>query len=97
MLPGDVAGVVTDGPDTAVDVDKYWDVSQVTATFSGFESADGIARYEWAVGSAPGLDDVMAFTAVDLIVDDGTAGRSDKDDDNDNNDNNNNNNSNNSI
>ena len=75
VLLGDVAGVVSDGPDPQVDVDNYWDVSEVTVTFSGFESPDGFARYEWAVGSAPGLDDVMPFTHFDLVIDDGVSGK----------------------
>ena len=67
----DVAGVVKDGPDTLVDIDYQLDLSTVTVTFSGFESKlDGVTRYEWAVGSAPRLDDVMPYSYVNLVTDD---------------------------
>ena len=68
-MAGDVAGVVTDGPDMHVDIDHQLDVSEVTVTFSGFESQrDGMARYEWAIGSSPRFDDVMSYSYVDLMT-----------------------------
>ena len=67
-----MAGVVRDGPDTGVDIDYQVDVSTVTVTFSGYESQrDGVSRYEWAVGSAPRLDDVMPYSDINLVTDDG--------------------------
>ena len=67
-----MAGVVRDGPDTGVDIDYQLDVSTVTVTFSGYESQrDGVSRYEWAVGSAPRLDDVMPYSDVNLVTHDG--------------------------
>ena len=72
MVPGDVAGVVSDGPDTQLDIDYKMDKSEVTVTFSGYESErDGVAHYQWAVGSAPRLDDVMPYSYVNLIEEDG--------------------------
>ena len=74
VVPGDKAGVVRDGPDTLVDIDYQLDLSTVTVTFSGYESErDGVTRYEWAVGSAPRLDDVMPYSYVNLVTDDGGA------------------------
>ena len=74
VVSGDVAGVVKDGPDTLVDIDYQLDLSTVTVTFSGYESErDGVTRYEWAVGSAPRLDDVMPYSYVNLVTDDGGA------------------------
>ena len=74
VVSGDVAGVVRDGPDTLVDIDYQLDLSTVTVTFSGYESErDGVTRYEWAVGSAPRLDDVMPYSYVNLVTDDGGA------------------------
>ena len=74
VVSGDVAGVVKDGPDTLVDIDYQLDLSTVTVTFSGYVSErDGVTRYEWAVGSAPRLDDVMPYSYVNLVTDDGGA------------------------
>ena len=72
MVSGDVTGVVYDGPDAQVDVDVDIDVSDVTVTFSGFESQrDGVSHYSWAVGSAPRLDDIMPYSRADLLINDG--------------------------
>ncbi|KAK2165039.1 hypothetical protein NP493_1368g00012 [Ridgeia piscesae] len=72
VVSGDVAGVVRDGPDIGVDIDYQLDVSTVTVTFGGYESQrDGVSRYEWAIGSAPRLDDVMPYSDIDLVTDDG--------------------------
>ena len=69
VVAGDVAGVVTDGPDMQADIDHQLDVSEVTMTFSGFESQrDGLARYEWAIGSSPRFDDVMPYSYIDLMT-----------------------------
>ncbi|KAI0241220.1 hypothetical protein LSAT2_032838 [Lamellibrachia satsuma] len=74
MVSGDVAGVVSDGPDTQLDIDYQMDKSEVTVTFTGYESErDGVAHYQWAVGSAPRLDDVMPYSYVNLIEEDGGA------------------------
>ena len=67
-----MAGVVRDGPDTGVDIDYQLDLSTVTVTFGGYESQrDGVSRYEWALGSAPRLDDVMPYSDIDLVTNDG--------------------------
>ena len=72
MVSGDVAGVVSDGPDTQLDIDYQMDKSEVTMTFSGYESErDGVAHYQWAVGSAPRLDDVMPYSYINLVEEDG--------------------------
>ena len=69
VVAGDVAGVVTDGPDMQMDIDNQLDVSEVTMTFSGFESQrDGLARYEWAIGLSPRFDDVMPYSYIDLMT-----------------------------
>ena len=69
MVPSDVAGVVSDGPDIQVDIDYQLHVSEVTVTFSGYESQrDGVTRYECAVGSAPRFDDVMAYSYINLVT-----------------------------
>ena len=72
MVSGDVPGVVTDGPDTQLDIDYEMDVSEVTVTFGGYESErNGVTHYQWAVGSAPRLDDVMPFSYINLVEEDG--------------------------
>ena len=38
MVSGDVAGVVSNGSDTQLDIDYQLDKSEVTLTFSGYES-----------------------------------------------------------
>ena len=69
MVAGDVAGVVTDGPDMQADIDHQLDISEVTMTFSGFESQrDGLVQYEWAIGSSPRFDDVMPYSYIDLMT-----------------------------
>ena len=74
MVSGDVAGVVSDGPDTQLDIDYQMDKSEVTVTFTGYESErDGVAHYQWAIGTAPRLDDVMPYSYVNLIEEDGGA------------------------
>ena len=71
-MSGDVPGMVNDGPDTQLDIDNEMDVSEVTVTFSGYESErDGVTHYQWAVGSAPRLDDVMPFSYINLVEEDG--------------------------
>jgi len=72
VVSGDVAGVVSDGPDTQLDIDYEMDVSEVTVTFSGYESErDGVTHYQWAVGSAPRLDDVMPYSYINLVEETG--------------------------
>ena len=72
MVSGNVAGVVSDGPDTQLDIDYQMDNSEVTVTFSGYESErDSVAYYQQADGLAPRLDDVMPYSYVNLIKEDG--------------------------
>lgn len=71
VVDGDKTGVVSDGPDPSVDVDYQLDTSTLTLTFEGFESeAHGISHLEYCVGSRPGVDDVVPYSSVGLIVED---------------------------
>ncbi|XP_019642103.1 PREDICTED: uncharacterized protein LOC109483513 [Branchiostoma belcheri] len=85
VVPGDKTGVVLDGPhmtdsesdDVAtVDVDYQLHTGTVTVRFKGFESArHGIVHYEWAVGTAPLLDDVQSFSSAGIVLYDGDANK----------------------
>ena len=73
IVPGDVTGVIYDGPEqtdtSLVDIDAQLDGTLVTAQFEGFESAaHGIARYEWGVGTKPRTDDVMTYTSFGIVL-----------------------------
>jgi hypothetical protein len=50
----------------AVDIDCDVAGGGLGAAWEGFDSAAGIARYEWAVGTAPGADDILAWADVGL-------------------------------
>ena len=72
MVSGNVSGVVSDGPDTQLDIGYQMDNSEVTVTFSGYESErDSVAYYQQAVGLAQRLDVVMPCSYVNLIKEDG--------------------------
>ncbi|XP_078658230.1 uncharacterized protein LOC144903713 [Branchiostoma floridae x Branchiostoma belcheri] len=78
LVPGDKTGLVLDGPhmkdsesdDVAtVDVDYQLHTGTVTVRFKGFESArHGLVHYEWAVGSAPLLDDVQPYSSAGIVL-----------------------------
>ncbi len=59
-------GAVTDGPNA--DIDFQVSLTAITATWSGFTDGDGtgIDRYEWAIGTTPGGQQVMAFTTTGI-------------------------------
>ena len=45
------------------DVDYDSDFSSVSVSFTGFQSTShGIASFFWAVGTAPGLEDIQPYT-----------------------------------
>ncbi|XP_070573609.1 uncharacterized protein [Ptychodera flava] len=80
IVPGDMIGLVIDGPedvlaesdDIDVDVDYQRESGTVTAQFSGFESVrHGIVHYEWAVGSSPLLDDIQPYISAGVILSEG--------------------------
>lgn len=59
------AGLVYDG--AGVDLDTQASLSTLVTYWEGFTDPEShISRYEWAIGTVPGLDDVAAFTACDL-------------------------------
>jgi len=61
------AGVVNDGPDA--DVDSQVSLTAISANWTGFADAEsGFLRYEWAIGTTAGGEDVQAFTSVDAAV-----------------------------
>ncbi|KAK6174798.1 hypothetical protein SNE40_013376 [Patella caerulea] len=75
VVEEDKAGIVIDGADgteksgsTGVDVDYQKDTGAVTVQFSGFESAlHGISKFDWAVGTTAGGEDIQPFLTAGLI------------------------------
>lgn len=71
VLPEDVPGIVFDGignREEFYDIDYDSDSATASLSFSGFKSTiHGIASFEWAVGTKPGLEDVQPFTETGLI------------------------------
>ena len=59
-------GAVVDGP--AADIDFQLSLTTINATWSGFTDGDGtgIDRYEWAIGTTSGGQDVLAYTSVGI-------------------------------
>ncbi|XP_070573546.1 uncharacterized protein [Ptychodera flava] len=78
IVAEDKTGLVFDGPedqvpgesmDGYVDIDYQRETGTVTAQFNGFESEQhGIAHYEWAVGSRPGLDDIQPYISNGILI-----------------------------
>lgn len=67
VVPSDAPGEVFGGPD-AEPREAQVEVADVTATFRDFRAPlHGVARFEFAVGSSPGLDDVQAFTTEGIV------------------------------
>ena len=70
IVEGNQAGIVYDGPTITKDEDVQIEVTAITSSFHGFNSArDGIAHYYWAVGTKPFSDDVMAYTDEGIVED----------------------------
>jgi|GEM_PF-3499699 len=60
---GPIAGIVNDG--TGADIDVQSSTSSLSANWSGFTDPEsGIAKHEWAIGTAPGATDVQGFVDV---------------------------------
>ena len=59
-------GAVVDGP--AADIDFQVSLTTINATWSGFTDGDGtgIDRYEWAIGTTSGGQDVLAYTSAGI-------------------------------
>ena len=59
-------GAVVDGQ--AADIDFQLSLTTINATWSGFTDGDGtgIDRYEWAIGTTSGGQDVLAYTSVGI-------------------------------
>ncbi|KAI8510725.1 hypothetical protein Bbelb_116410, partial [Branchiostoma belcheri] len=77
VVPGDRPGVVFDGPLTEanethtnpVDVDFQLDHTAVAVQFEGFRSVlNGLAHFEWAIGTSPRLDDIQPFSAAGIVL-----------------------------
>ncbi|XP_078578634.1 uncharacterized protein LOC144863382 [Branchiostoma floridae x Branchiostoma japonicum] len=77
VVPGDRPGVVFDGPLTVsnethtspVDVDSQRDNTAVTVQFEGFRSVlNGLAHFEWAIGTSPRMDDIQPFSAAGIVL-----------------------------
>ena len=74
-------GIVVDGPNSleetviarqvvnvTSDLDYQLGSSTVSVQFSGFESAlHGVMRFEVAVGTEPGGEDVLPFTSASIV------------------------------
>ena len=78
-----LSGIVTDGGvDTVVmaavgssDVEYQLDKWSVTAQFSGFTShLHGLSRFDWAVGTTAGGEEVMPFDVLGIIHDEAESG-----------------------
>jgi hypothetical protein len=62
-VSGPTAGSVNDG--TGSDIDSQTDTRSISANWSGFaDPQSGIARYDWAIGTSPGGQQVLPFTSV---------------------------------
>ncbi|CAH1802680.1 unnamed protein product [Owenia fusiformis] len=69
IIEADVAGRIIDGVKGDPDIDEQRDKMTVTAHFEGFRSGFGYTRFEWAVGTGHGLDDVRPFSTRGIILD----------------------------
>src|SRR5262249_42002803 len=56
------AGTVNDG--LGADIDFQTSTSALSANWSGFSDSNGIATYQWAIGTTPGGTQTQAFTNV---------------------------------
>ena len=62
-----LAGSVFDGPLYHVDLEHQDSLRGVSASWDGFREPDSeIRSFDWGVGTAPGLDDVVPFRSVGL-------------------------------
>ncbi|CAH1791080.1 unnamed protein product, partial [Owenia fusiformis] len=62
IIEADAPGIITDGVRGNPDVNEQQDKTTVTAHFEGFRSGFGYTRFEWAVGTGHGLDDIRPFS-----------------------------------
>ncbi|ESO82597.1 hypothetical protein LOTGIDRAFT_236952 [Lottia gigantea] len=73
VVDEDKAGIVLDGAEgtegsPSVDIDYQLETGTVTVQFSGYESAlHGISRFDWAVGTTAGGEEVQPFMEASLI------------------------------
>nr|XP_006817093.1 PREDICTED: uncharacterized protein LOC100376421 [Saccoglossus kowalevskii] len=79
VVAKDKVGFVKDGPNDPdtdnPDVDYQKETGTVTARFTGFESAQhGIVHYEWAVGTAPRLDDIQPYVSYGVFIEEDVSG-----------------------
>ncbi|VDI73733.1 Hypothetical predicted protein, partial [Mytilus galloprovincialis] len=73
VVEADKAGIVIDGTDgtdhdpvsdIGIDINYQSDISTISVQYTGFEShLHGVMDYEWAVGTAPGGQDVTTFSS----------------------------------
>ncbi|GFR58918.1 protein jagged-2 [Elysia marginata] len=82
-VQSDRPGSVTDGPiDThdlslagISDIDFQKDKTTVTAQFNGFSShLKGVVKYDWAVGTSPGGEEIQPFMTAGLMHDESETG-----------------------
>jgi hypothetical protein len=62
------AGRAANGGVSAVDINCDLAGAGVGAAWRGFEAFVGLARYDWAVGTAPGADDMLHWTSVGVAT-----------------------------
>ncbi|KAJ3160738.1 hypothetical protein HDU88_007890 [Geranomyces variabilis] len=69
IVPGAKAGYVQDGPVSGVEASYTRDAGIFTATFQGFQSANGMpgVLYSWGLGTSSITTDVMPFTSAGLL------------------------------
>ncbi|XP_033105583.1 uncharacterized protein LOC117107873 isoform X2 [Anneissia japonica] len=78
VVEADKIGMVWDGTETEIidgrlivahDIDAQMQETELFAIFHGFESQlDGLAAYEWAIGTEPRFDDVQPFSQAGLVL-----------------------------
>ena len=70
MVTDGSAGTVTLTTVASTDRDYQLDRWSVTAQFSGFTShLHGLSRFDWAVGTSPGGEQVMPFSVLGIVHD----------------------------
>jgi hypothetical protein len=61
-------GLVWDGRDTSRDLDCDVVGNALAASWRGFSASAGLDHFDWGVGTAPGLDDVVPFFDVGIAA-----------------------------
>lgn len=64
-LTGPAVGTIRDGAAAGVDIDTQASKKQIAANWAQVTDAEsGISKLEWAIGTAPGLENVRAYKSI---------------------------------